>query len=177
MIVLEGLDNTGKTTLAERLLAEFPQLTYRPSIGNKHKLAEISDGIEYEAMFDTPFIISDRSRIISEYIYNPVLKRRPPVMGFETWMTYVSKFCQGDHLIIYCWLPMEVLDRTFADREQLPGVLENLPTLNLRYRKMMGMLDLLFTLNGRPNRVVAYNWKSTDAFTPSRAVRKYLKGE
>jgi hypothetical protein len=38
---------------------------------------------------------------------------------------------------------------------------DRLVELNERYEKMMAMLDLLFTLNGRPGNVLRYNWAMT----------------
>lgn len=161
MIILEGLDNTGKTTLAQAIVDHFPHLQLRPSIGNKHDTKVIREGMYLESMLPSPHLVSDRSRLISEYIYNPVLATRRPVVDYPTWMTYLTLFTTRPHFIIYCHRPVSKILETFNVRDQLPGVGDKLVELNDRYQKMMEMLDLLFTLNGRPDNIAHYNWATS----------------
>ena len=161
MILVEGLDNTGKTTLVSDLALRYPELAVRPSIGNKHDLSDIRKQAQDEAHGLPPLTIADRSRIVSEYIYGPILKSRPLAYPFDLWMTYLSGFLHHRHLVIYCTRPLEKLQATFDEREQLSGVYENLEDLYATYQDFMDALRLLFSFADpvNPCKVLLYDFE------------------
>jgi len=176
LIIVEGLDNTGKTTLVEELLKDIPTLKHRPSIGNTHDPKQIADQAYHEAFLAPPGLISDRSRIISEYVYTPVLRARSLAYDFEIWWSYIQRLVTRHHLIIFCRRdPLEILE-TFDERDQLPGVQEHLITLHHRYEAFMGMLDFLTAVQEDRDACVR-RWNLKMGFSePRRWVRDYLKG-
>lgn len=179
MIVVEGLDNTGKTTLVELIQQEFPSLKMRPSIGNKHNLEQIHNAAYDEAYQpEMDRVLADRSRIISEYVYNPVIGARPIAYDFNHWMRYLGVWAQRRQLVIYCHRePMKVLEG-LEDREQLEGVRDNVLILDARYKGMMHTLDFLFSLAPQPtNMIVDYDfddYENSDYIL--EAVKLYCKG-
>lgn len=179
MITVEGLDNTGKTTLVERIRNEFPQLKHNPSIGNKHVVEQIRQQMYSSIQVDRfyPLTLWDRSRIISEYVYNPVLRGRPLAVNFEEWWQLFGEYLKQPQLIIYCHRPLVDIQKSFDDREQLGGVAQNLGALNLAYEHVMDWIDFIFR-NIQPSdfgRLVRYNWK-TDSYSKVRAsIEKYLE--
>lgn len=182
MIIVEGMDNTGKTTLVEKLQQEFPVLTYRPSIGNRHDLVSIAEQAADEAWrTDFGLVLADRSRIISEYVYNPVLKKRPIAYTFSTYMELLGGLAGGHHLIIHCFRNVSRIIDTFDERDQLEGVRQHLSTLSSRYEQVMHMMRFLFDVNERGSRVVSYCFDSDrvpDYYTIiTGAVRKYVQEE
>lgn len=159
MIVVEGLDNTGKTTLVEKLCADFPQLKHTPSIGNKHDLNQIADQAWYmveEALVDE---IWDRSRIISEYVYNPVLNMRPLAFAKNSWFAMLQQWLLHPQLVIYCRRPVRHIFETFDEREQLGGVADKLPELDRAYEGMMWLIEVLFQQSDPPKYVIEYNYE------------------
>lgn len=159
MIIIEGLDNTGKTTLAERILTDFPELQLRASIGNKHDLDMIRTQAQDEAMYDHPLMVADRSRLISEYVYNPILQGRELAFPYISWLFWLAHFTGKQHLIIHCHRDVTQLQSSFNEREQLGGVVDFLDDLAARYWQMMEMLQLLFDVQ-QDNRslILHYNF-------------------
>jgi hypothetical protein len=175
LILVEGLDNTGKTTLVTDLAHRYPELQMRPSIGNKHDLEQISRQAYDEAYLLSPYVLADRSRIVSEWVYNPVLKTRPTAYSFRTWMTYIAGFVQQSQYVIYCYRPVEHIMKTFDERDQLSGVVENLQLLSHRYDQIMAMIDFLFELDGQHNTAVMYyNYEVDNPDLIYREVDGYL---
>lgn len=176
MIVVEGLDGTGKTTLVNQLLEEFPVLKGRPSIGNKHDLDVIYEGAQQEA-FTLPYnVITDRARIVSEYIYNPILNVRPLAFTFKEWMNFLGSFVQrSPHLLVFCHRHLgEVID-TWDHEGQLEGVREHLGEIDRMYEQVEDMYRYLFAVENRSSRVLTYNFKKIPYVYVSNAVRDYLK--
>lgn len=94
-IILEGPDNSGKTTLAGKLMKMGIPYTFQPGEGPPRSLEEINArATRYLKMDDTIF---DRHPCISEGIYG---KHRP---GYS-WIhqDILDQFNAEDHLIIYC---------------------------------------------------------------------------
>lgn len=160
MIIIEGLDNTGKTTLAERILTDFPELQLRASIGNKHDLDMIRTQAQDEAMYDHPLMVADRSRLISEYVYNPVLQGRELAFPYISWLFWLAHFTSKQHLIIHCHRDVDHITQSFEDQEQLEGVRENLFALDIRYIQMMEMIQLLFDVQeDNYSKIISWNFE------------------
>lgn len=178
MITVEGLDNTGKTTLVKHITEEFPSLEMRPSIGNKHDPNAIQRMAYDEAYVLGPSVISDRSRILSEYVYSPVLKTRPVAYGYNRWLTYLGAWSLNKQLVIYCHRePINVLE-SFDESEQLEGVKDNLLVLDMRYKQLMHTLEFLFAVAPNPDNLII-DWDFDDYENMDyilEAVKVYCKG-
>lgn len=92
MLIVEGLDNTGKTTLVQWISEEYPQFEVQQSIGNNHDLRMIRLQAHDESSLNRPLLLCDRSRLISEYVYNPVLKSRPIAYDLRDWLNMIGGF-------------------------------------------------------------------------------------
>lgn len=175
MILVEGLDNTGKTTLVQDLCNRYPVLTSRPSIGNKHDLDQIKAAAFEEAYGSMPYLlVADRSRIISEWIYNPVLNAREPAYDFDMWLFMLKGFVQKPLYVIHCWRDLDNIRSSFDERDQLGGVAEHLPELAQKYEHVMGMIDLFFDLQQR-RPVMWYNYEVDNPDLIYREVEAYIK--
>lgn len=162
MIILEGMDNTGKTTLYNKLLDEFPQLDRRPSIGNKHDLVEIRRQAEDEAWspHKLTHTLGDRSRIISEYIYCPILQKREIAYSLDTYTELLAGFSRGHHLVVHCYRSTSRIIDTFdGTGEQLEGVRAHISELSSAYDEVMHMLRFLFRVGGGGGKVITYSFE------------------
>lgn len=171
------MDNTGKTTLVEELCQRFPELTYRPSIGNKHDLNQIKEQAWEEAYEHSgKLILGDRSRIISEFVYNPILDTREIAYGYVQYMDMVTAFSRGRHLVIFAWRPLTEILKTMHEREQLSGVKENAKDLYRAYEHVEGMFKFLFRVSESGSVVKDYDYTDgTTRVAVYHAVGEYIK--
>lgn len=181
MIIVEGVDGTGKTTLVHRLHESFPELEVRPSIGNKHDPKEITRQAWEEARLHRPTVLGDRSRIISEYIYSPILKNRPCAYTPQEWCSFLGGFIERPQCVIFCWRYLDRIEENLKEEEQLANVIPNLRKLAVAYESMMEILDFMFRVSPQGHVAVNYNF---DLSTPDQdsypfvvdQVASYLKG-
>lgn len=181
MIVIEGMDNTGKTTLSNKLVEHFglPPECYIHSPGPdipEQMAPRVHRMLEFK---DLPFIW-DRIHCISDQVYAEVLGRQN---WFEVLysklqlsdgervssdkMEFISKkeacfkawiyFLASRPTVIYCRPPIENILK-FGDREQMVGVKDQAATLVLVYDTFMAKLRSI-----RDVRVISYDW--TDSFS------------
>jgi thymidylate kinase len=166
MIVVEGCDNTGKTTLIQTLVARFPGLH---SIKSPGPGAALGQWVIDELSKDDLYAIYDRF-FFSEYVYGPILRGK----------VCYSKAQQGRirHLmrtqkpvVIWCSRPLKRIAESFYDREQLEGVADNLPQIEEAYYRVM----MEFLNQTKIPYFSAYNYESSSDLTVvTRVVQKYL---
>ena len=94
MIVIEGMDNSGKSTLAQAL-ADYLELIVQESEGPPKSDEEINERVDaYEKMVDRIFV---RHPVISNAIYGKFRPEGNPITPGRTMIFYESK-----PLLIYC---------------------------------------------------------------------------
>lgn len=113
MIVVEGPDGSGKTTLIQRLVDWRPQLEVAPRVVGKDTKAmvDLKQWVEENAKRGWHETIYDRHRLFSEPVYGPLL-RDEPQPGFDdfTWFAYhLGLFYSKQPVVIYCLPPLEVI--------------------------------------------------------------------
>lgn len=123
MIIIEGCDNSGKTTLIQRLAEELKLL----SITNRRRPQQREDVFNYTAnmvMLSLHFsTIFDRWQAISEPIYGPICRGIGYLEPGDT--DYLHAVAQvANPLIIYC-RPQDSTILNFGERDQMEGVIEN----------------------------------------------------
>ena len=113
MIIVEGPDGSGKSTLV-RHLAEFYELPIAPRVVDRdtNAMVELKEWTEKNVQSPHENIIHDRHRLISELIYGPVLRYRPEP-GFDDIKWLVKQLSGLYHrvcpLVIYCLPPFETV--------------------------------------------------------------------
>lgn len=142
MIVVEGVDNTGKTTLA-KFLAEQLGFVYmhNPGPPNEQTQPEWVLFIE-DSLLDVENRVYDRHPIISEAVYGPILRDKDTLKGTG----YIVRLVELNPIIIYCRPPASVIENTILDREQLEGVADNLGVLLDVYDDYIAELENLSNL-------------------------------
>lgn len=115
IIICEGMDNTGKTTLAKRLSVSLGiPYHYRTRPRNLEEAAQ--------QIRDTPReCVVDRWAPISEPIYGPICRG-------STWMSIIDKAhlmsITPDYTLVYCRPPRQTI-LNFGTRYQMEGVIQH----------------------------------------------------
>lgn len=168
MIIVEGMDNTGKTTLIKSLVKDL-DLTHIKSPGPKDSLASFSWVIE-SLKEKRKNIIYDRYFLISERVYGPVL-RGEDVFGDYTF-DLVSLMLRKSPLIIYC-RPPELTIKDWGDRDQMAGVKSQYSSLLTRYD---WIIELIGEIACNSTLVHKYDYTDGCAYnTVKSVVKTYLK--
>lgn len=130
MIIVEGMDNSGKSTLAARLAYDLQGCV----IANKRKptefnhfLQQIAIATASDAMMPT---VLDRISLISEPVYGRLRGQRFNINEL------VPMWYMMNATIIHCRPPFERILH-FDEREQMPGVIENARELYEAYDNVM----------------------------------------
>lgn len=126
LIVIEGADGSGKTTLANRIRKELEDYSiFIRSNGPPHTLQQLVDMVTFQQeLIDRlprlPFI-TDRNPVISEYVYGPILRGKcMHALNIEQ-MARLFR----DKLLIHCRPSYSALTSGVRKEEQLEGVIPN----------------------------------------------------
>jgi len=166
MIVVEGMDNSGKSTLA-KYLHETLELPLEHSPKPPFMGTPVEDWlawIEVSLTPDTSFYIYDRYPIVSEMVYGPVL-RGYSLLGED----YLTRWRMANPLIVYCRPPQSRIF-SFGNREQMVGIKENKERLYEAYEKYMEML-----VNKTFN-VTIYNFETENVSKVADLSSRHLRG-
>ncbi|MDE2098834.1 MAG: hypothetical protein KGL39_16395 [Patescibacteria group bacterium] len=133
MIIVEGMDNTGKTSLTQYLGHRYG-LPVIHSEGPRGVI-ESFKWVESAMNLHKNNIIYDRFPLVSEEVYGVVLRNysvfdNPP--GEELRHRLVG----AKPILIFCRPPLDVMGR-FGEREQMEGVIENSIQLSQRYEEVI----------------------------------------
>ena len=118
MIILEGPDNSGKSTLAKALSQKF-NIPISHSGGPTDDIKELIQRTEAILLNSDSPCIRDRIPIISDSIYGRALHRPTPFMG-EVLDKYLARLFKCHPVIILCW-PSE---NTLLKGEHQPGMFD-----------------------------------------------------
>lgn len=166
MIVVEGVDNTGKTTLIKRLMRCFPQLEYVKSLGPATEREMIDFVMKYFEMKDNKNIIFDRFPLIVESVYGPVVRDACKI-HHDRIVKLDKLFRRQRPLIIYCDRSLEDILKTFHEREQMEGVEDKIEALKAYYELRLSF----FT-----DCTVRYNYSKVGDYVKVKwQVDKYLR--
>ena len=138
MIVVEGMDNSGKTTLVQQISSRF-NIQIQPSLGPP--TPEKAFQILTEFILARDLRVYDRLVAFSDTVYGPPLRQR--VVTDPTQWTWIHRILRTQPFIIYCRPPTErVLD--FGDRGQMDGVVARAKQLLRGYDSLFNSLEDFF---------------------------------
>lgn len=132
MIIVEGPDNTGKTTLIEQLAKEFrlPMVkSYRPRTSG--------DIIRFHNWVKAcpATVILDRHPSISDFIYGNIIRGDSPSDPD------LIQFLREGHYLVFCDPPTDTILSTYSDRPQMEGTHENIQRIISEYRSLMATIE------------------------------------
>lgn len=137
-IVVEGMDNTGKTSLIEVLSKEFMlPVIHSPGPVTRN---EMNEWLRKVGRMDE--VICDRHPVISEAIYGPAI-RGENILGEDPKTWFKDKY-----YIIYARPPMKAIRGNFESRHQMTGVHEN-------FSRLLEAYDDLFLTWGS---AIVFDW-------------------
>jgi len=139
MIIIEGCDNTGKTTLQKEILERYPGLREgykqeRPPEDKQPYMDRLWGFLGQPVSYTRPFVF-DRL-YFSELVYGPIL--RGNVIFTKSESVIINKMIKRHRaLIIYARRSLYEIMKDFDSRDQLNGVKENLPLIHYAYDEVM----------------------------------------
>lgn len=152
MIIIEGMDGSGKTTLAQQLsfrLGKVPVKRFVTSGGptnfdslveqTKATLIEFHDQVTQN---QRPVVIYDRFPLISEAVYGTILRGRNH-FGDE-WDALIALFLALDPVIIYCRPGIGVILQNIRETAdgQMEGVVSRARELINAYDELISWLQV-----------------------------------
>lgn len=134
MIIVTGVDNTGKSSLVRHLSEKFDI-----PIATRYHTLPPTDGEEWYIWAKHQFehkgeLIYDRF-FIDELVYGPVLRGKY-VVSIEQMAQLSTMLVMRQPLFIYTKLPLEKIQESFAVREQYPDATDLGKLLN-RFERVM----------------------------------------
>ena len=145
-IIILGMDNTGKTTLALKLSQEL-DLPIIKSCGPKVNKNEMENFI-LESMLSPEDGIYERFVFFEEMVYGSILRGKS---NFSYKDDLFKNILNSDAIIVYC-RPHKRNIKQWNNREQMEGVIENSDKLIKRYDKVIRKAEK------RGLKVIRYNY-------------------
>ena len=129
-IIVEGIDASGKSTLAIALARAF-HWTIQLSEGPPHFPGEMNTRLTRYANFHQPHIF-DRHPVVSQVIYGTLRTHSEPVS-----QSFITNFYKAGHVIIYC----DPGDRGMASHQFNPTVdtPEHLDQVHANYHTLLNL--------------------------------------
>lgn len=167
MIIIEGMDNTGKSTIAKYLSRKF-NLTLIKSPKKRDNIVANC----LELMERNPQVVLDRFGVISEMVYGPIIRGKN---AFDSKSInhefYLGRLVDCKPLILFC-RPHEKYIFDFGSTTQMKGVISHKNELLEAYDNLMIRLAQI------PSLLVSiydYNLLDSKSFA-ELSVKNYLKG-
>lgn len=120
IVIVEGPDNGGKTTLAQEVAKKMKAVYVKVE-----RPRRAVDLVAYQSILEVAkgysgIVVSDRHVAISEPIYGNIIRG-----GHELRQADID-LCLGQlDAVIYCRPPLPVIMKTLSDRAQMDGVIDN----------------------------------------------------
>jgi len=142
MLIVEGPDGSGKTTLVGRITAHWHGYPRSYNIPVVHSVGPATKGPLFDWAMRTldeaqDAQILDRFPYFSEPVYGDVLRRDPPLMTPDQLLILRRRLISLDPLVIYCRPPLVTMKEQVKKRPQMKGVLGN-------YEKIVEAYDWRF---------------------------------
>ena len=184
MIIIEGMDGSGKTILAQQLsirLGNVPIKRFVTSEGPtnydllvekvKTALAELHDQVMQN---QRPVVIYDRFSLISEAVYGTILRGRNH-FGDE-WLALIDLLLSLDPIVIYCRPSSEFILQNIRETadNQMEGVVSKARELINAYDELMSWLQVK-THRMRSGRILVYGYDTDGVRDVEARIRRIYR--
>lgn len=141
LVVIEGPDGAGKTTLVELLRqnSASPYFGLMRSSGPCDRFDQVHG---FMTMASAPYldrVLCDRCPAISEFVYGPIL--RPVEEQIPLPFERVRDLIEPVNLLVYCRPPAELIVENCRRDLHMSGVASNIERIIARYDKLMLQLS------------------------------------
>lgn len=140
MLIVEGPDGAGKTTLIKDIVKQLQSWTTALSVKEPVKVIK-SPGPLGEGLFEWAVnalsraiepVVFDRFPLFSEIVYGPILRRKL-LMNRTQFDELKTLLIDWNPLVVYCRPPTSTLTESSKTEEQMEGVLGNLKQIINNY--------------------------------------------
>ena len=141
LIILEGADGSGKTSLANRIRKDVDEyILFLRSNGPPHHVGQLADVIGWLGEIPRKIpVVQDRNPVISEYVYGPIIRGK--CMHGLTLEQIIRYLRQA--MVVYCRPSYSALAAGMRQDVQMEGVALNHQEIVRAYDKLMGELEEL----------------------------------
>jgi predicted HAD superfamily Cof-like phosphohydrolase len=137
IIIVEGVDGSGKTTLINKLQKDLNVITIKSPRPKDYQ--DCKDLLARTLLLaENTNILCDRIGIISEPIYGPICRN---TLGFPPKSEAEQMLKCMNPVIIHCHPSIETCEENIKDNPQMAGVKEHLIKLHNAYDEWMGQLE------------------------------------
>lgn len=138
LVIIEGADGSGKTTLANRIRGQLGQYAMFLRTSGPPSIVEIANVCHWvDSHPHTLPLIMDRYPLLSEYVYGPILRGKcKHAMTIEMMARALR-----NAMVIHCRPNYSALAANVQKEVQLEGVLVNHRHIVKKYDELMGNLE------------------------------------
>lgn len=184
MIIIEGMDGSGKTVLAQQLsvrLGDVPIKRFVTSGGPisldlivERTRAALTDLHNQVTKNRRPVVIYDRFPLISEPIYGTVLRGRNH-FGDE-WFTLIDQLFALDPIVVYCRPKIESILQNILETEdnQMKGVVSKARELINAYDELISWLQVKAHRMGS-GRILVYGYDIDEVGDVEAEIRRIYR--
>lgn len=137
MIIVEGPDGGGKTTLIKKIQEAYPDLEVAPRVVSKdtEAMVDMQDWVNRNLAEGPQYKLFDRHRLISEFIYGPILRQQQhPGFNSPIWVHHsLRRFRELRPVVIYCIPPLEVVMANIVGDEDNQRVWDHIMGIHAAY--------------------------------------------
>ena len=185
MIIIEGMDGSGKTFLAQQLSLRLGNAPIKRLIVTSHGpddydllvkrtkvvLTELHDQVTQN---QRPVVIYDRFPLISEPIYGTILRGRN-CFGDE-WLPLINLLLSLDPIVVYCRPGIKFILQNLQETadNQKEGVVSKARELINAYDKLMSWLQMKTHLL-RSGRVLVYSYNMDEVRDVEAKIRRIYR--
>lgn len=160
MIIIEGPDSSGKSTLLNKLCQQF---NYKPApklyAGPPTKLEHLTLTCELLTTLEGNYIF-DRFPTISELVYGPIIRNK------NLWDQDINSWCRYNdlvinHIIIYCRPPRDVLLNMEGHQLKDYDTKEHIQAIQKKQREIINAYDEVISCYGN---VIPYDYTNKGSY-------------
>ena len=137
-IIVEGPDGSGKSTLMEHLAINYgSRVAWIAGFKHQYEEPNYVKWLTYQMTREDNGLIPMHDRLFySELVYQPIFRPEDMVIP-GIFADSVKEILRREAFLIYCHVPYDQLVKYATNKEQMPGVMDNLRKIYQGYQNVM----------------------------------------